>query len=163
MPNHLSPQLTELQRRFVEALVEIGDPRAAARAAGYSESTVNTGLSSLLKSPHLNMAIARATQERLAVCGATGLSTLEFLCRNAAKEQTRAYCAVALMDRAGFVPPKARQSEGDDTPLHEMSADRLRDIVLRHEAELASRARDVTPRNAQAPSASPDDDIDLIG
>jgi hypothetical protein len=75
-------------------------------------------------------------------------------------ETTRREVAKMVLDRAGFVPPRqttAGASEEKDP--EQMTAEELHATCARLEAELAGRARDVTPDGAQ----QGEDLADLLG
>jgi hypothetical protein len=68
----------------------------------------------------------------------------------------------ALLDRAGFVPPRAAANgmEKPEKSLHEMSLDELRARAAWLENEIAGRAKDVSA----ASSLSVDEQVaDLLG
>jgi DNA-binding CsgD family transcriptional regulator len=81
--------------------------------------------------------------------------------------RVRADCARILLDRGGFVPPKAKEREGDDIALSEMNPDQLRSYVARAQRELADRAKpviDVRPADSAPQRAPGDSDLsDLLG
>jgi DNA-binding CsgD family transcriptional regulator len=81
--------------------------------------------------------------------------------------RVRADCARILLDRAGFVPPKAKEREGDDVALSEMGPDQLRSFVARAQRELADRAKpviNVAPADSAPQRAPGDSDLsDLLG
>jgi len=67
MEEQNNQELTEMQKRFIEEYVEIGNASEAARRAGYSESTVRNRASSLLRHPVIRPEI----EARLAEKGTT--------------------------------------------------------------------------------------------
>jgi hypothetical protein len=156
--NNLAKNLTEQQEKFVHELIAGRRPDDAARAAGYSESfTKHYNL--LLRSPTIAAAVRIAIAQRLTT-EALPLSyaTLIELARdNATPAAVRRAAARDLMDRAGFVAPKAidAASAGADKPLSEMSSDELRGLVDKLESELGARALPVSAQPLSPTKAKP--------
>jgi hypothetical protein len=89
------------------------------------------------------------------------LNTLKHLAQSAKSEKVRAECSKALLDRAGYVAPRATIAPGkEEKPLHEQSTDELQTLAARLESELAGRAKPVSSATA-APQE--DNSVDLIG
>jgi hypothetical protein len=139
--------LTDLQAAFVANYVETGDAHQSALLAGYSSSVARTAGTDILRLPHVAQAVALAVQRRLAASAPMALAVIEELSSNAdISPKVRLDASKALLDRAGFVPPRAAVSNVGkvDTPLHEMSVDELKTLAARLENELAERATDVS-------------------
>jgi hypothetical protein len=140
-------QLTERQSLFVAFFVESGDAHQAALKAGYSPSVARTAGTEILRVPHVAQSVARAVAQRLAMSAPMALAVIEELSSNAdISPKVRLDASKALLDRAGFVPPRAAANNVGkiDTPLHEMSVDELKTLAARLENELAERATDVS-------------------
>jgi phage terminase small subunit len=139
--------LTDLQAAFVANYVETGDSHKAALQAGYAPATARTAGTEILRVPHVAQAVARAVAQRLAMSAPMALAVIEELSSNAdISPKVRLDASKALLDRAGFVPPRAAANNVGkiDTPLHEMSVDELKTLAARLENELAERATDVS-------------------
>lgn len=158
------PAIRELdarQEKFVGLYVEGGNAKQAALDAGYSESTAKTVRTALLASSHIAWAVAVAVRQALADAAPMALRTLKHLAENAESEKTRAECAKALLDRAGYVAPRATaEKPAGDKPLHEQSTNELQTLAARLEDELAGRAKPLSGAAVvpDSPQAS-----DLIG
>jgi hypothetical protein len=78
-----------------------------------------------------------------------GLRTLIEICRDPdAPKGVRADCAKALLDRAGYVAPRAEPVTPDEKMLVEMSQAELLEVISTCEAELAGRAKVVQSDDA---------------
>jgi hypothetical protein len=153
--------LDERQLLFVTYYIDGGSGEDAARRAGYAESTSKGWRHALLVQPHIAYAIALGVRRALADSAPMALKTLKDLAEKAESEKVRADCARALLDRAGFVAPRATIAPGkDEKPLHEQSTDELQTLAARLESELAGRAKPVSSATA-APQV--ENDVDLIG
>jgi hypothetical protein len=140
-------QLTELQSNFVASFVESGDAHQAALKAGYAPATARTAGTEILRLPHVAQAVACAVAQRLAMSAPMALAVIEELSSNAdISPKVRLDASKALLDRAGFVPPRAASNEMGKLapPLHEMSVEELKALASKLENELAERATDVS-------------------
>jgi phage terminase small subunit len=149
--NEISIRLTEKQQKFVHEIVKGRIPVDAAREAGF-QSGLKEQAFRLMHTPAVAAAI-RFEITRLLTVEALPLAyrVLTDLARDSSvPAAVRRACARDLMDRAGFVTPKAPEAAaGAEKPLSEMSSDELRGLVDRLESELGARAVDVTPDSAQ--------------
>lgn len=153
-PLSLSAQgLTEQQRIFVREFAKSGDKVTAAVEAGYSKHGIHNTTSDLLRLPVVVRAIQIETAKRLAAAAPVALRVIERLVSDEATHpKIRLDAAKTILDRAGYIGPKAREADkSGDQPLHELSTDELRALAGRLEAEIAGRARDVTPNEADDP------------
>jgi uncharacterized protein (UPF0147 family) len=158
MGNNLAIKLNDRQESFVKEILKGRVPADAYRAAGYSEESDHNA-NSLLHSPAIAAAIRfgitmRLTTEALPLA----YNVLAELARDVAvPAAVRRAAARDLMDRAGFVAPKAidAASAGADKPLSEMSSDELRGLVDKLESELGARALPVNAQPMAATKAKP--------
>ncbi len=128
--------LTDRQKRFVEAFIQIGDISKSAELAGYSGAA---GGYQAMSSPSVQRALHEYRQRRISIEGATlGLSTMIALCDEKIPSATRYQAAKYLMTLAGHV--EDGKKDDDDTPLHEMTPDQLRAFIARVKAETAEGA-----------------------
>jgi hypothetical protein len=142
-------KLTDMQEKYVDGILAGLRPADAMRAAGYSERMAKEP-TLMLRSSIIAAAIKLAVTQRLLSEGLPlAYSVLCELARSPNEPgAVRRAAARDLMDRAGFVAPKAidAASAGADKPLSEMSSDELRGLVDKLESELGARA---LPVNAQ--------------
>jgi hypothetical protein len=149
-------RLTDMQAAFVRETVKGRLPDDAARAAGYNMTHPDIAYR-LLQNPGVALAIRFEVNRLLTV---EALPLAYNVLKDLAKDPkvppaVRRACARDLIDRAGFVAPKAQAFEGQgEKPLSEMSSEELRALVDKLESELAGRAVDVSdPPNA--PDSAP--------
>lgn len=113
-----------------------------------------------MRRPAVQAAVHAELRRHLVVGAPLALATLITLCERSESERVRVDAAKAILDRAGFVAPKAQDpGKTADKALNEMSLDDLRDLAARLEEEIAGRARDVT---APATEPAPPQASDLI-
>lgn len=143
------------EENFIQAYLELGDPVAAARAAGYSKSYYEAVRTKVLTQPHIAFALAAAVHKRFAACAPMAQSVLEHLAQHAVSERVRADCAKDLLNRAGYVAPRM-PDKATEAPLHELSTDALKALASRLEGELAGRAKPVI-----SATAAPEDEQDI--
>lgn len=156
--------LTYLEETFVTRYLESGDAAQSVILSGYAEGNARTESWRLLNRPRIARAIAAAAVLRFAALVPVALHLIEtFVREDKWPAKVRLDAAKTLLDRAGHVPPRPKDERSADMPIHEMDVGELRALSARLDDEIAGRARDVTPHNAQAPGAPGDDDIDLIG
>ncbi len=72
-------ELTEKQRKFVEAYVKCGVASEAARQAGYSEKTVRSHTGKIMESPAVKKVLAQLRAEAMAKAEISLISLLEEL------------------------------------------------------------------------------------
>lgn len=146
-------QLTNQQQTFVELLSQGLGKDVAAVGAGYVPGSSAVVL--LLQSPHVTRAVERRMRSVLVNDAAPlALRVLQEVAANAEVHPAiRRAAARDLLDRAGYVPPKAASQELADKSIATMSADELAALVNKMEGELAARAKDVS-----APDGAPIDD-----
>lgn len=138
---------------FVQNLADSGSIVAAAKSSGVAQSYAY----GLMRDARVQAALAVEVRKRLAIGGALGVRVLLELAEKGQSERVRADCAKALVDRAGFVAPKAAAAgSGLDQTLNEMTIDQLKDLAGKLEDELSGRARLLNaPANADTtPQAS---------
>ena len=154
-------ELDDRQLLFVTYYVESGDGEGSALKAGYAPSTARIWKSKLISQAHIAWGLAVATRKAIANSAPMALRTLKTLAESAESEKVRAECAKALLDRAGFVAPRATLAPAkDDKPLHEQSTSELQALAARLESELAGRAKHVNSADA-APNEP--QDVDIVG
>lgn len=162
----LAKELDERQLGFISYFVESGDAVAAAKAAGYAESTSGNARNVILTQPHIAKAVAFAVRARLAASTPMALKVIETIAKDdTLPAKVRLDAAKTLLDRAGHVAPRAvAPDNATETPLHEMTVDQLKDLASRLGDELAGRAKTVAGAVA-APVAAPavEQGTDLVG
>ena len=131
-------KLTEMQVAFVLHFTStpgaIGNASESARRAGYSERTAAEQGRQLLDKPHVQAAITDANKAQIS--GAMASKATALLDRIVDDESVslrlRFDAAKSILDRAGYVPPKAAEpGEGGDKPLEEMSVQELEALIRR--------------------------------
>lgn len=142
--------LTPMQVAFVAFTVEGFPPKEAAKRAGYADYVQSS--TNLLNSPAVAAAIHKSVQVALQGDAPINLAVLRKIRDDdAAPARTRADISIKLLALAGFVQPSKSDGKAQK-PISEMTQAELIDyveanraIVDRAEAELASKAKDVTP------------------
>lgn len=122
--------LTDMQREFVERVVDGNDGTTAARLAGYSSPAAQAY--HLARIPHVAQEIRARIAARLNTQGATvGLNTLIKIANDdTAPKGARVQAANSLLDRAGFVSKVLdKQRDADEKPISEMSASELEGFI----------------------------------
>lgn len=142
------PRLDDFARAFVSSH---GDGKAAALAAGYSESTAASCVATYLRHPRVLARIAEEADRQRAVSGIIGLSVLQKIAQSEqAAGAARVTAARTLMEYAGMVGAGAKVVSKDPA---DMSPGELRIALADIERELGNRARPVNE-----PIARPVDD-----
>lgn len=141
-------ELTNSQETFVELLAAGVGRDLAAAGAGYGQCAAY----SMLNTPAVTQAIARRMRATLQNDAAPlAIKVLMQLTRDETVHAAiRRSAARDLLDRAGYVPPKAADADVSDKSIAAMPADELAALVNKLEGELASRAKDVSAPNAPA-------------
>ncbi len=138
-------KLSKKERAFVSALVEGGEPTAAALKSGYAESDAATAGWEMMHARRIAAAIDIEIKRAL-VAGAAVAS--RFLVKTVKDETApagvRVQAANSLLDRAGYVAPRQDAPRDGSRPLTDQSIDELRTLVDRLERERGSSAKDVT-------------------
>ena len=138
--------LTELQQRFVDNILDGLPPVRAAELAGIASP--RTHATRYVHNIHVQRAIMEGLTKRLAMEGAPLAYNLlvKVVSDDAVSSRVRVDAAKALLDRAGFVPPKASDPvDATEKDLSKMSRDELKAFVASAENKLAREAIDVTP------------------
>lgn len=148
----LTPKAVE----FVQSMAKLGDVVAAEKAVGLS-----TGYGySLIRQPLVQSALAAELRRHLTIGAPLALQTLLWACEKSTSDRVRVDAAKAILDRAGFVAPRATlQDPKAEKALTEMSLEELKTLAARLEDELAGRAR---PVNAPPGDAAPSQASDLL-
>ena len=160
MGTEITLDLDEKQAAFVAKLLETGDEKAAAVAAGYTEMGATKASGNLMRQPQVLAAIHLAVARRLVSGAPIALGVVyEILRDTKAGTKVRLDAAKLLLDRAGHIAPRARQvDDGAGKSLNEMSIEELRETQDRLQSEILSRAKTVgAPSGVVA--ASEDDDL----
>ena len=136
-------ELTEHQAAFVAAFTSehgaIGNASEAARRAGYSEKSAAELGRQLLEKPHVRAAIDDAN--RAQINGALASKAVAVLAGiiddDTAAPKLRLDASKTILDRAGYIAPKAPESpkpasEGD--ALDAMNLEQLKRFVAEHRA-----------------------------
>jgi phage terminase small subunit len=151
-----SLQLTDMARAFAAAYVNhpeaAGNASAAARIAGYSEKTAGQKGYELLRHEGVRAEIERLTREALGDHASAAVALLGRVIRDEnVSVKIRVDAAKAVLDRAGFVAPRAPEPTMiGDKPIEAMSIAEL-EAVARETREYLEREGvliDVTPAPA---------------
>lgn len=153
-------RLTEMQRSFVLHFTgtegAIGHATKAALLAGYSENSAAEQGSQLLQKPHILEAIREANRQ--AITGRMATKSAALLERivddETVSDRIRLDAAKTILDRAGYIPPKATDPDDDSNkPMEEMSYDELMALVRRAETNTGGDRAD--PEMAGAEDVPP--------
>lgn len=130
----------------------------AAAGAGYGVCAAY----SMLQTPAVTQALSRRMRATLQNDAAPlAIKVLMELTRDETVHAAiRRSAARDLLDRAGYVPPKALEADVNDKSIAAMPADELAALVNKLEGELASRAKDVSAPNAPGLD---DDMLEMLG
>jgi hypothetical protein len=144
----LTTNLTEREDAFVELLCEGLSPGDAASGAGYpARSYID-----LLQSPRVSRRVE--WRMRSVIRNELAPKAIRLLGRilddEAASPKVRIQAARFLLERAGYVAPRAQIQEAAEKSISAMSAEELASLVEKLESERASRAKDVSAPNAPA-------------
>jgi hypothetical protein len=151
--------LTEMQEAFVERLIECGDASTAARLAGFADRREPWRL---LRIPHVLAAVNAAMKTALAHDAPVARLLLrQYVMDPKMNPKIRLEAAKTLLDRSGYVAPKARDDSADGgyRSLHEMTTEQLRAEADRLAGEIANRATPVLGAS-EAPIETEDGSID---
>ncbi len=138
-------QLTDMQRLFVEQLVENTlNPTAAARAAGYGDPRGSAYY--LMRQPHIAAAIR---EQRARLIGGDlaniALGTLRgVMVDSDAPAAARVSAARTVLEMSGELRKDAANDDGGKK-LHEMTLDELSAVIDKWESQRAAAAKDITP------------------
>ena len=147
--------LTDDERRFVLAYVELGNAELAKTHSGYC---INNQGSDLLRRPHIAAALRWEVARQLATDGAqVGFRTLKRVAQDTnSPAAAQVAAAKALLQGAGLLD--APQQDKEAKSINDMSRDELRQYIEskradidKMESELAQRATDITPRPHSEP------------
>lgn len=157
----LHTSYTESQKAFVERICDGYQRDEAVRLAGYETNNPESIAHALLQTPHIIAAVHIGIAKRLAVSAPVSLKLLQRCVEDERVDmRLRVACAKDLLNRAGFVAPKAAApGRAGETPLNEMSMDALRTLADKLESEIAGRAKEVSSANAAPSDAQSVDDI----
>ena len=137
------PNLNDQQQAFVTAFTSdpgaIGNASEAARRAGYSEKSARDIGRQLLAKPHVRAAVEEANRAQLG--GALASKAVAVLASiiddETAAPKLRLDAAKTVLDRAGYIAPKAAESpkpESEADALDGMNLAQLKRFVAAHEA-----------------------------
>lgn len=143
----LTTNLTEREDRFVELLCEGLSPGDAASAAGYPARSYIDLLQSPRVSRRVEWRMRSVIRNELAPKAIHLLGRL--LDDEAAPARVRVQAAQFILERAGYVAPRAQVQEAAEKSISAMSAEELASLVEKLEQERSSRAKDVSAPNAQ--------------
>lgn len=156
--------LNEQQKVFIARYLETGDAVQASLDASYSSSNPGANAWRLLRLPNVSRAVALQARQRFAGLAPVALHVIEMIMLDTAvAARVRLEAAKTLLDRAGYIAPKAQQERSNDLPLHEMSTDDLRTMAARLEDEIAGRARPISAIPAPDSASEDDPAVDLLG
>ncbi|KRP85978.1 hypothetical protein AOQ73_36500 [Bradyrhizobium pachyrhizi] len=146
----VTSDLTEQQRELVRYIVVQGkSPEEAANLAGYHPKSVYR----TLRLPAVAAAVSESIQLDLAAVGAPLAYRVakSLLQDEKVSARVRADLSMKVLDRAGHIAPIRKDLEPQHKAFAEMSRDELAAFIERNqteidrfEAELASRAKDVS-------------------
>jgi phage terminase small subunit len=140
-------KLTDLQALFVLHFTStpsaIGNASEAARLAGYSEKTASEQGHQLLQKAHVIGAITEANHALISSTMATKSAALleKFVDDETVSARVRLDAAKTILDRAGYIPPKAAVPEDDEKPMEEWSVVELEEFISRGEKAARERPR----------------------
>lgn len=129
-------KLTDMQEAFVLHMTNtpnaIGNATEAARLAGYSEKSAGEIGYQLLQKPHVQQALREANQKT--VCGSLAAKAVQVLKDiledEDASPRLRLDAAKTVLDRAGYVPPKAEEQDySAEKDLTEMTVQELEQFI----------------------------------
>lgn len=154
--------LSEKQAILLREKAQGANNLAACLAAGYKTTNPDATVRSVLRSPQalaaLHIEMQRLIQEDATVARRV---LAEMLANPNTSDKIRSDIAVKMLDRAGHIPPRARQADGaGDKTLNEMTLDELKATQERLQNEILNRARTV---NALPTPSSDDQDVDMLG
>jgi hypothetical protein len=157
----LAHNFTEQQARFVERAADGLDLKDCALYAGYAESGAGDAATRLMREPAIVAAVQLAMARRLAVCAPASLRVLQdFVTDKTVDNRIRLAAAKTLLDRAGFIAPKAVDRTGEGRKaLNVMNMDELRQERDRLEKEISDRAKPVSSAKAAPQDTQAIDDI----
>lgn len=137
--------LNQMQAAFVRFFVETGDRLQACKDAGYAGNPYPIAWR-LMRTPAIVAAIRAQTALRLQAIAPTALRVLNtIMVDEGAPKGVRVDAAKTLLDRAGFIAPKAREPDRDgDRPLNEYSVEELRRLIDDLEQQRGDEARVIT-------------------
>ena len=149
--------ITDMAQRFAHAYVNdpeaAGNASAAARIAGYSEKTAGQKGYELLRHDGVRAEIERLTREALGDHASAAVALLGRVVRDEqAPLKIRVDAAKAVLDRAGFVAPKAPEPKMiGEKPIEEMSTAELQAFIreTREYIEREGQLIDVTPASVE--------------
>jgi len=142
--------LTDMQASFVVAYTTangaIGDATAAAKLAGYKETSAGDLGRRLVGLPHVQAAIREANQQQIS--GKIATKAIALLDRviddESASLKVRVDAARTILDRAGFCALPAGPKRLSEKALAEMTADELRQVMAEARKEM-DKARTIDP------------------
>lgn len=140
-------KLDERQDKFIECLATGLGLDLSASAAGYELFEAHA----LLQTPRISRLVENRVKAVLRNDMAPrAVAFLDSLVQNKkASNHDRRAAAQFILERAGYVAPRAQVAEAAEKSISAMSADELASLVEKLEAERASRAKDVSAPNAQ--------------
>lgn len=162
MGGMLTPlNLTDLERKFVFALVRGAEKTAAAVTAGYSPSDADNAANDLVRKPNVAAAIEMELRRELVTDAPNSLRVLREIRDSEAAPGTRAMAANSLLDRAGIVAPRDIA-----TPARELDSctiEELHALVDQLASKRGDQAKDVSRGLLQHDStAAPSNDADIF-
>ena len=148
-------KLTEMQELFVLHFTTtpgaIANASEAARRAGYSAKTAAEQGAQLLKKPHVRAAVTEANRQQISGVMATKASALleRLVDDETASHRIRLDAAKTILDRAGFVPPKASEPEvvAEEKPVETMTIPELEAFIRKGEAAIAAAQAPIRTRS----------------
>lgn len=143
--------------KFVELLAEGAGLHVSAAASGYDIKDAWA----LYQTPRISRLVENRVKSVLRNDMAPrAFAYLDALVRNdKAADKDRRPAAQFILERAGYVAPRAQVQEAAEKSISAMSAEELASLVEKLEQERSSRAKDVSAPNAQAID---DEEIDML-
>jgi phage terminase small subunit len=151
--NPLRATLSEREAIFVRDLGKGYHHTVAATNAGYPAGNDSYYL---LRRPHIQAALASELRRILLTKAAPAATRLlyDFMVDDTKADKIRLECAKTILDRAGFIAPKASENNSlDRKSLIDMTAEELRQASQDILKELGDRST-VTIDNAPAPTTT---------
>jgi uncharacterized protein (UPF0147 family) len=134
-------RLTEQQEALVRAISSGLTMREASEASGYSVTNTYNALSSPIVRAAIQTSLSNMLQTRAAPMALHVL--IEITEDKTAPKGVRVDAARTLLDRAGYVAPRAREATKDEKPLSERTPEELRAFIAQLESTLADKAKPV--------------------
>lgn len=154
----LPAKLDEKTEKFIQALADGAGFELASEAAGYHRADAHA----LLQTPRISRLVE--LRSRSVLRNDLAPKALKFIGELVSREDAplkeRRQAAQFVLERAGYVAPRAQIQDAAEKSISALSADELASLVEKLEQERASRSRPVNAPNAQGLD---DQALDMLG